>query len=88
MTDRGGGALLLPSMPAGVMGSDDDDDDPLLKAKGETPSSFFYCKRVSCAEVVKITMQHCSDKIVYTGILYMGNNDNQGRTEKLWISVA
>ena len=25
MTDRGGGALLLPSMPAGLTGSDDDD---------------------------------------------------------------
>ena len=65
LTDRVGGASFLPYTSAGVMGSDDDDDDdPLLKAKGETPSflSFFYCKRVSCAEVVKITMQHCSDK--------------------------
>ena len=26
MTDRGGGASLLPYMPAGVMGSHDDDD--------------------------------------------------------------
>ena len=26
MTDRGGGALLLPYTPAGIMGSDDDDD--------------------------------------------------------------
>ena len=27
MTDRGGGASLLPYTPAGVTGSDDDDDD-------------------------------------------------------------
>ena len=26
MTDRGGGASLLPYTPAGVTGSDDDDD--------------------------------------------------------------
>ena len=27
MTDKGGGAWLLPCTPAGVTGSDDDDDD-------------------------------------------------------------
>ena len=27
MTDRGGGASLLPYTPAGLTGSDDDDDD-------------------------------------------------------------
>ena len=30
MTDRGGGASLLPCMPAGVIRSDDDDDSVSL----------------------------------------------------------
>ena len=36
MTDRSGGALLLPYMPAGMMGSDDHDDDdvPNIQVSG------------------------------------------------------